>query len=843
MSFVSLFGQMKKPLTINEYDKWYQFYQSKLSPNARWMTYIIQNPVGKDTMVLLNTNNLSKSIIMGGKEGQFSPQSDYFVFLKDSTLYYQNLATGKKDSLISIDSYQFTKGGKHILATRNKTEILIYELMTNDINTFPFVVSHKVSPDSTKIGLVQQTENGYQLGVLNLNLPLIPFKIAFSKEKITGMTWNGKQNAIAFLEAQAQINSRTPQYQVNYVSFNESQTHIKGTKKMTAQIPTDYDVPTSRLFFSSDDEELFFDIKPFPGNEQQQEKVIVWSSAATILPPPPQNNEKTLLMCWGLKANNTSLVDGDRTSLIIPTANGKHAVVIDSANYGPFFDDGGVYVDLYLKQLKTGLKKLIAEKVSHQKNHITLSPYGKYITWFKNQQWWIYDVALDKTSCLTCSVQAQFENVDHDYAGDQYPNDKPFWIGEDEAILLTDYYDVWCFEPKRKSIKKVTNGRINKSKFRVYDSGLFRPYRNYFFSYMTRAFESNSYIILKEINTKTLAEGFSVFNLNKPLQQVLYVEDAISSIQEVNESFIYVLSDFDKSPELVFQSNLYAPFKIIQKSNEHQKEYFWGKSELIYYNVKGMELKGALFYPADYNPNQEYPLIVQIYQKPSAYLREYVPPSLNNSIGFNISIYTMANYFVLYPDINYTINTPGESALECVSAAVDKAIETTSIDGQNIGLMGHSFGGWEVSYILSQTQRFKTGVAGSGFHDLIGTYLGTDDNNVSSMWRFEIQQLRMTDPYYSQTFLQNSPIMQAYQIETPLLLWASTGDSRVNWNNSSKLQMALWRLRKESTLLVYPNDYHFIMDKENQIDLSTKMMQWFNFYLKGEVKPEWIEKK
>jgi len=836
-------GQDKKALTPAGYERWYHIFNYGLSPDGKWTRYSIKNPKGKDSMVLRKIGSPSKQVFMGAADGRFSPKADWYVFLREGQLCYQSLRTGKSDTVKGIDNYAFSKGGKYLIGERKKEkELLVLDLDTKALQVIPCVESHALSPDSTRLALIRGTESRRIVQIWPFAKNKMPEGLAQFDGNISGLTWNSKGDGLAFFEAAPQQENDATHNELHYLKLGGQQALKVARHQSTASLRGTLQVPVSRLFFSSDDAQLFFDVRREAEKKAQSGGAIIWSSAAKILPPPADDGlPRQFLMCWHLKSDEFISVNDGQRHIAIPAASGRHALEIDDQKYLPFFRHGGLYVDLYCKDLKTGLKKAIAQKVHNQKNHIGISPQGKYITWFKDNNWWIYDIAKDRARCLTCSESARFENWEHDYPGDKYPNDRPYWAAGDRYLLLSDFYDVWLFTPDGKTRKQLTRGSVSKSKFRVYDKAPNSHYREQFIPYTKAALDFEKGVFLSEVNTNTLEEGMHFFELGEALKPVVYTDDKIRDIQKAGDSYLYVLSDFDKSPELVVQKGDQAEGVVMQRSNEHQKEYHWGKSELIHYAANGASLKGALFYPADYQPGKKYPLIVKPYYIVSDALRLYEPPSTASPIGINVSHLTQSGYFVLYPDIHFTVNKPGESALKCVNAAVDKAIESASIDRENMGLFGFSFGGYLVSYMIGQTGRFKTAVAGGGFHDLMGTYLGTDDKDTSSMWRFETQQIRITEPFYSEAFFENSPINHAHRIETPLLLWIGQNDTRIRGENSSRLQMALWRLGKQSTFLIYPDEPHFILNKENQLDLTEKTMRWFDYYLRDQPKPIWMD--
>jgi dipeptidyl aminopeptidase/acylaminoacyl peptidase len=312
---------------------------------------------------------------------------------------------------------------------------------------------------------------------------------------------------------------------------------------------------------------------------------------------------------------------------------------------------------------------------------------------------------------------------------------------------------------------------------------------------------------------------------------------------KVAARYVYTQEDFNEPSSLVLlKENQEA--KAIFKSNLQHYDYGWGHSALIdYTNAKGEQLQGVLYYPFDYDPNQKYPMVVNIYEKKTANLHYYCNPSMYYGSDLNISVFASKGYFVLQPDIVYEYGKPGFSATDCVVAATQKAIAIASIDKERIGLVGHSFGGYEASFIITQTDIFAAAMASAGIHDFISYGLNEDDAHISSNWRMEQFQMRMKSPFYEnfQGYLDNSPIYHAVNVKTPLLSYTGMKDVHVDAKQTYELYFALRRLNKEHIMLLYPEEGHILMQPKHQYDISVKMMEWFDYFLKGKEKPKWFE--
>src|SRR5260221_2693685 len=105
-----------------------------------------------------------------------------------------------------------------------------------------------------------------------------------------------------------------------------------------------------------------------------------------------------------------------------------------------------------------------------------------------------------------------------------------------------------------------------------------------------------------------------------------------------------------------------------------------------------------------------YQTVVNFYEKMSQTANKFASPS---ATGLNRSVYTSAGYAVLVPDIVYRVNDPGMSAVWCVIPAVKAAIATGIIDSTNVGLWGHSWGGYPTAFLVTQTTLFKAAIAGA----------------------------------------------------------------------------------------------------------------------------------
>ena len=161
-----------------------------------------------------------------------------------------------------------------------------------------------------------------------------------------------------------------------------------------------------------------------------------------------------------------------------------------------------------------------------------------------------------------------------------------------------------------------------------------------------------------------------------------------------------------------------------------------------------------------------------------------------------------------------------------------------------MGLIGHSFGGYEANYIATQTDLFATVVSGAGVVDLPSFYLNMNwRTGLPDMWRMEFHQWRMGCSLFEDrnAYALNSPLQFVESIKSPLLLWSGKNDLHVDWQQNVMFYLAMRRLKKPATLLLYPNEYHALEELPNRADLRQRMEEWFTHYLKDEMPADWIK--
>ena len=308
------------------------------------------------------------------------------------------------------------------------------------------------------------------------------------------------------------------------------------------------------------------------------------------------------------------------------------------------------------------------------------------------------------------------------------------------------------------------------------------------------------------------------------------------------DRFVYSVQDFDDSPDYFTSGPTFTEAKQVTTTNPFMSEYAWGRSALIDYKTRlGVSLQGALFYPANYDASKKYPMVVYMYEKLSDGVHQFSMPSEREV--YNAAAFTTRGYLYLQPDIVFRPRDPGLSVVDAVVPAVQRVIEMGIADPAKVGIVGHSWGGFDSVFLATHTNLFKAAVAGAPITDLVSNYGNHHwSSGIAETDHIETGQQRMQVPLYEdlQAYLRNSAIYTAHTMQTPLLMMFGENDGTVHWHQGVALYNIARRAGKNVVMLAYAGEDHGLRKRQNQIDYHHRIFEWFDHYLTGAVAPQWI---
>jgi dipeptidyl aminopeptidase/acylaminoacyl peptidase len=234
-------------------------------------------------------------------------------------------------------------------------------------------------------------------------------------------------------------------------------------------------------------------------------------------------------------------------------------------------------------------------------------------------------------------------------------------------------------------------------------------------------------------------------------------------------------------------------------------------------------------------------MIVYTYEKLSQQLHNWRGPS--DTDYYNQVVWTQAGYFVLLPDIVYRAREPGPSALDAVRPAVAKVVELGLVDPERVGLIGHSWGGYQAAFLPTRTDIFAASVAGAPLTDFV-SFMGQIHwaGGIPETSHWETGQGRMEVPYWEdpEAHRRSSPMERVHELNTPILMTFGDEDGAVDWDQGTQFYNYARRAGKQMVLLVYEGEGHGLREDANRRDYHRRILEWFGHYLKGDPAPAWI---
>lgn len=881
----TVYAQQKKQLTSADYGKWQQMGITDLSPDGNWVGYHIAIQEDNDTVYIVNRKTDKVYKLEFATSFEFSGDNQWVAYrigipfkeaekLREQSrpIEYKmgllNLATGKKEVVQNISRFGFSKNGKFLAVYlappkehKDKGSVLLIKNLTDGTtHTIGNVTEYAFNKKSDYLSYIVESANTAGNAVELLNLKNYSLKIIASDTlRFSKLNWQREGEGFAFFKTFKHKDYEEENATVHgYTNLYTNASLKTFDPQQASGFPKDMRVHNGSVARLSDDmNALFFGIKTWTAKPKKEEKkpgdtakqapkpaakpddklaaVDIWHWKDPEIQPRQkitfgQDKEASYLSVWNIGSSQFHQLAKENTPVALLSGNQAYAVTSTSKKYKPAFKED--YADFFLVNTKTGEEKLLYEKMlAGFFTGPQSSPDGKYFYFFRDKNWWTYSVATQQTVNITQNIKTAFWNTRDDHTASKPPFGLGGWLKDDKEVLLYDEYNIWAVKPDGSAARKITNGEKDEITHRVTRTDFEYPY-----------IDDSKPIYISLYGDKTKKFGYAKLE-NNTVQSLIYENLSVGRITKATEanSFSYVKQDYNLSPEL-YVTDDFSNQKKITGTNPQQNDYFWGKSELVSFtSKKGKKLQGALFYPANYEPGKQYPMIVYIYELLSNTVHGYVTPSERSA--YNTTNYTSNGYFVFRPDIVYDTNEPGMSAVNCVVPAVEEVLKTGMIDKTKVGLMGHSWGAYQTSFIITQTDIFKAACAGAPLTDLISMSLsiywntGTPDQKI-----FETSQGRFDGPWYERTqeHIRNSPMFNAAKIKAPLLVAFGDKDGAVDWHQGIEMYGTMRRMEKPHVMLVYADENHGLAKKENQIDYQKRQREWFEHYLLGKPAEKWI---
>lgn len=528
----------------------------------------------------------------------------------------------------------------------------------------------------------------------------------------------------------------------------------------------------------------------------------------------------------------------------IQKGNGKIALGIDPSPYKLQASwTGNSNADYYLVDVETGIKRIIAK----DKSQVSLSPAGNFVVWYNPADSSYYSRSTNVNSLeilnLTSQIPVSFCNEEWDMPDDPNPYGIAGWAENDKYLFLYDRYDIWRvdMEGQKVPINATRNyGRKNFLRFRYQKLDREEEF-----------IDTSKPIIVHAFDERNKSEGYFNADLrNYTDPRLLLMEDyKFTGLAKAKsaETFIWTRENVSASPDLWTGNLLFERRHQLSHTNLQQKQFVWPGVRLVHWNsFSGKPLEGLLYFPETIDQEKQYPMIVYFYERNADNLHAYTNPAPTRST-VNRTFYTSNDYIVFIPDITYEDGYPGRSAFDAVVSGTQFVSSMFPfIDRKKIGVQGQSWGGYQTAWLITQTDMFAAAMAGAPVANMTSAYGGIRwDSGLVRQFQYERDQSRIGGTLWDKPlqFIENSPLFHAPKIKTPLLIMHNDNDGAVPWYQGIELFTAMRRLGKPAWMLTYNNEPHNLKAESwaNRMDLTIRMKQFFDHYLKGTSMPDWMK--
>ena len=732
------------------------------------------------------------------------------------------------------------------------TELVLRNTGTANERKFSDVLDFTISKDAKTLVFATSSRKEDTNGVyaVTTDSDAAPVALLSGKGKYLKLTWDEDNTQLAFTSDKEDAVAKQPKFRVYHWNRKDPQ----ATEIVSIASPgfrKEFVVSErANLNFSLDGSRLFLGTAPPPEPEKSpdeevpaDEKVLVdlWRWKDDYVQPiqkvrAEQDRNRSYRAVYHLDAKKFVQLGDESMETISPSNDGRYAVGADNRKYRVTNDYDPGFTDYYLIDTMDGSRKPLLTK---QRGNVSLSPNAKYAIYFDGKDWNSYSIADGTTTNLTKNLTVHFYNEENDLPSTPGSYGFAGWTKDDADVLIYDRYDIWQLAPDGSHAKNLTDGVGRKGMTAL---------RYVRLDPKERWIDPDQPMLLSAENQETRDSGFyrDKVNSDAPPQKLLIAAKDFGNPTKAKDADVLIMtaSRFDQFPDVWVTNNTFRELKRVSNGDAQRAPYNWGTAELVSFkNVDGVPLKGVLLKPDNFDPKKKYPMLVYIYERLSQDLHQFRNPGPGTSI--NPTFYVSNGYLVFMPDIVYTIGYPGQSALKCVLPGIQAVVDKGYVNENAIGIQGHSWGGYQIAYMVTQTNRFKAAAPGALVANMTSAYSGIRwGTGLPRQFQYERSQSRIGGSLweYPLRFLDNSPIFRADRVETPLLMIHNDEDDAVPWYQGIEYFLALRRLGKEAYLFSYNGEKHGLRKRINQKDYTRRLQEFFDHFLKGAPAPEWMEK-
>ncbi len=490
----------------------------------------------------------------------------------------------------------------------------------------------------------------------------------------------------------------------------------------------------------------------------------------------------------------------------------------------------------YIINTVTGERTLVK---NNSFGNYTPSPNGNYVYWYDPQlkHYFTYNVATGSIQNVSQKISVPLYDTENDVPDFPRPAGTIGWMSADQYFLIKDEFDVWKVDPNGvEQPKNMTLGYGRQQKL-DFDYVSLDPEK--------RFVEAGETILLRALNKVNKEAGYFSHKVGEAAAPVKIAMGAYSlgAVAKAKDAEQYLWQQATVAGSELYYGNSLAGGVAVTDIAAQQKDFNWFTSELVKWKMlDGKMSEGLLFKPENFDPKKKYPVVLYFYERNADNLYNYRAPAPSAST-INIPYFVSNGYLVFDPNIYYKTGEPGQSAYNSVVSAAQHLAKMPFVDSTKMGIQGQSWGGYQVAYLITKTNMFRAAGAGAPVANMTSAYGGIRwGAGINRQFQYEKTQSRIGATLWQRPdlYIKNSPLFTADKVNTPLLMMHNDADGSVPWYQGIEFFTALKRLDKKVWLLQYNGEDHNLVERKNRKDLSVRLSQFFDHYLKGAKPALWL---
>ena len=855
----------KKPLDIEACTSWKRIDAPDISPTGRWVTYRISlmeyNPDNREEKPLhLFDSHTRKEILLDGDierlefynkdQGAFYQQTDSGGVMKTILL---SLPSGMKTEWKHQEDFHPVEGTPYSISVINVPKdttnhvpafnrLVIRHLKTEVAFHIDSIGYHTLYDGGRSILFIRKKSGGNELcygplagpykTLYQSSIKKEPSSYSFNEKEMTGEFSINDSLWYAFSLKKPGCNLFFDRKEIvlpdgmsiGRIDLSKSHNFLKLELRGSQQISRRREEPEKKPDKS-------FELELWTWNEME---------VPTLQRGGRYRQDKSVTYIYDISSKKLTEVASSTVDLLLPSGAEKldYVLYTDESPYKmqrEWLDQ--LPFDVYSVNVHTGVKQLIGRSY---RTTPKWSVNGKWAVMYDPiaQVWNKFDGATGKVVNISDAIGYPMFVESYDQPAPAPAYGIAGWTADGNHVFLYDAYDWWKVDltgERQPECLTKGYGRKHGKSIRKMTSNIDKD-----------VFQKDETVIVSLWDKNTMDEGVYQLDMKGRLKKLMegpYTYN-IYRFSDNHKYCVWNRQNITEFRDLWWSKADFSNPVRVTNVNPQQADYKWGTVKLVKWtNYENKENKGLLYLPEDYDPQKEYPVLVQFYETHSGELNIYHAPLLSSALGD--PVYFASNgYIVFMPDVHFTVGTPGQSCYDAVVSGTKYLIEQGIAHPGKIGLQGHSWSGYQTSYLVTKTDIFTCANIAAPITDMVTGYLGIrNGSGLPRYFMYEETQSRMGKTLWEakDKYLASSAILEADKIHTPLLILHNDQDEAVAYEQGRALYLAMRRLQRPAWLLNYKGEGHFVMGRGAQKDWTIRMMQFFDYYLKGTKEPRWMK--